>query len=274
MSERSRPESGAGGAPVVIELDNVSLRYRLAKHRPPSLKEFLIHFVRGALVYEELWALRHVSFAVRRGERVAVIGRNGAGKSTLLRVISRILRPTGGTAMVSGQVAPLLELGTGFDFELSGRENIFLNALLLGRTRRDIVAAIDRIIEFSGLEEFIDSPIRTYSSGMLGRLGFSIATAWQPEILIVDEVLSVGDVAFAARCKQRLSELHSDGTTLLLVSHDAESVRQHADRCLWLDRGRLVQDGPVSSVLERYTNAQLSPAVLAPAVEAVAESGG
>ena len=242
-----------------IRLQDVSLRYRLAKQRIPSIKEFAIHWMRGALVYEDLWALRDVSFEVRQGETVGIVGRNGAGKSTLLKVISRVLKPSRGRIEVRGRIAPILELGTGFDHELTGLENIHLNALLLGRSRREIEAKLEEIIDFSGLGDFIRSPIRNYSSGMLARLGFSIATVWMPEILILDEVLSVGDSAFIDKCLQRLSEFHAAGTTVLMVSHIAKAVQDNCDRCIWLDAGRLRADGPTRDVLDQYAHAGTDP---------------
>lgn len=236
----------------VIVLKSVSLRYRLAKQRIPSLKDYAIHWLKGSLVYEQLWALRDVSLSVGRGESVGIVGRNGAGKSTLLKVVSGILRPTCGHAEVRGTVAPILELGTGFDHELTGRENIYLNAMLLGRTRREVNERLAAIVSFSGLGEFIDTPIRNYSSGMLARLGFAIASAWIPDVLILDEVLAVGDSRFVRRCEQRLQEFRDRGTTLLMVSHDAKAVRANCERALWIDQGQVRAAGPVDEVVDRY----------------------
>jgi ABC-type polysaccharide/polyol phosphate transport system ATPase subunit len=215
--------------------------------------------MRGALSYEKLWALREISLTIRQGERVGIVGRNGAGKSTLLKVISRVLVPTEGNAEIHGRLSPILELGTGFDHELTGLENIYLNALLLGRTRREIDEKVESIVEFSGLGDFIRTPIRNYSSGMYARLGFSIATAWIPDILILDEVLSVGDAAFTEKCERRLREFHDAGTTVLMVSHMAQAVRENCDRCIWLDAGRLRADGPTAEVLDRYAHAGTEP---------------
>jgi len=242
-----------------VRLQGVSLCYRLAKQRIPSLKEYAIHWMRGALSYEKLWALRDVSLTIRQGERVGIIGRNGAGKSTLLKVISSVLKPNLGMAEIRGRLAPILELGTGFDHELTGYENVYLNALLLGRTRREIDAKIESIVEFSGLGDFIRSPIRNYSSGMQARLGFSIATAWLPDVLILDEVLTVGDAAFTEKCERRLAEFHTAGTTVLMVSHVAPAIRENCDRCIWLDAGRLRADGPAGEVLELYAHAGTEP---------------
>lgn len=242
-----------------ILLQDVSLRYRLAKQRIPSIKEFAIHWMRGALVYEDLWALRDVSFEVRQGETVGIVGRNGAGKSTLLKVISRVLKPSRGRLEVRGLIAPILELGTGFDHELTGLENIHLNALLLGRTRREIEEKLEEIIDFSGLGDFIRSPIRNYSSGMLARLGFSIATAWLPEILILDEVLAVGDAAFTEKCEAKMRTFHEAGITILVVSHSDKVVRETCTRCIWLDAGRLRADGGTEEVLDLYLHGGHDP---------------
>jgi ABC-2 type transport system ATP-binding protein len=236
----------------VIRLENVALRYRLAKQRLPSLKEYAIHLVRGALTYQDLWALRDVTVAIERGEVVGIVGRNGAGKSTLLKVISGILKPTRGRAVVDGRVSPLLELGTGFDYELTGRENVMLNALLLGRSRREVRQRFDDIVAFSELEQFIDVPLRNFSSGMTARLGFAIATAWDPEILILDEVLTVGDAAFQQKCHRRLAEVLKSGATVLMVSHVGQLLIAECSRCLWLSDGRLVADGKPAEVLAQY----------------------
>lgn len=244
---------------VRIRLDDVSLCYRLAKQRIPSIKEYAIHWMKGALSYEKLWALRDVSLTIRQGETVGIVGRNGAGKSTLLKVISRVLKPSKGQVTVKGIVSPILELGTGFDHELTGLENIYLNALLLGRTRREIQEKLEEIIEFSGLGDFIRSPIRNYSSGMLARLGFSVATAWLPEILILDEVLTVGDAAFTEKCEQKMRSFHEAGITILVVSHGEKVIRDTCIRCAWLDAGRLRADGETGEVLDLYLHGGHEP---------------
>ena len=238
---------------TVVLLADVGLCYRLAKHRIPSLKEYAIHWMRGALTYEQLWALDGIDLRLERGERVGVIGRNGAGKSTLLKVVSGVLRPTRGRATTCGVVAPILELGTGFDFELTGRENIYLNALLLGHTRRQVDERMEQIIEFSGLADFIHSPIRNYSSGMQARLGFSIATAWQPDLLILDEVLAVGDARFVQRCEQKFDEFRQAGTAILLVSHDLDSIERQCDRAIWIEKGEIRAEGAATDVVRQYS---------------------
>jgi ABC-type polysaccharide/polyol phosphate transport system ATPase subunit len=246
------PPAPPPSEPPRVELRGVSLCYRLAKQRIPSLKEYAIHWMKGALSYEKLWALRGVDFAARRGEIVGIVGRNGAGKSTLLKVISQVLKPTEGRATVRGRIAPILELGTGFDHELSGLENIYLNALLLGHSRRAVEAKLDAIVDFSGLGDFVRAPIRNYSTGMLARLGFSIATAWFPDVLILDEVLAVGDASFTQRCTERLRQFHASGATVLMVSHNAQAIRESCTRCVWLDAGEVRFDGPPEEALRHY----------------------
>src|SRR3954466_1233990 len=235
-----------------IRLDGVSLCYRLAKQRIPSFKEYAIHFLRGSLSYEQLWALRDIELTVARGETLGIVGRNGAGKSTLLKVISRVLKPTQGTATVRGRLAPILELGSGFDYELTGLENVYLNSPPLGHSRREIEAKLEDIVEFSGLGDFIRSPLRNYSSGMQARLGFSIATAWVPDILILDEVLAVGDATFTDRCEQRLRSFREAGATVLLVSHNTAAVVKNCTRCIWLDDGRMKAAGKTEEIVRLY----------------------
>lgn len=241
-----------------VRLRDVSVCYRLATQRPPSLKEYAIHFLQGRLRYEKLWAVEGLSLTVRSGEWLGVIGPNGAGKSTLLKVISGVLVPTRGEVETSGWVAPILQLGTGFDFEMTGIENIYLNSLLLGRSRREVEEKAEAIVAFSGLEDFVYSPIRNYSSGMMARLGFAIATAWVPDILILDEVLAVGDASFVRKCEARLLELQGLGTTIVLVSHDLGAIERNCTRCLWLDKGRPVLEGVSGEVVAAYTEASRS----------------
>lgn len=239
----------------VIELDGVSLRYRLATQRLSSVKDYALHWLTGGLRHQDLWALRDVSLTVERGESVGIVGPNGAGKSTLLKVISGVLRPTRGGLQVRGRVAPLLELGTGFDQDLTGEENIRLNALLLGHRRRDVISRTADIIAFSGLGDFIRSPLRNYSSGMVARLAFSILTAWTSDILILDEFFAVGDASFAAKCRERLRDLHALGTTLLLVSHTPDPILETCPRCIWLEAGLVKADGRSPDILRRYAAA-------------------
>jgi len=237
---------------LAIRLDDVSVRYRVPHERIPSIKEYAIRWLQRGLRYEDFWALRSVSLEVHRNEVVGIIGANGAGKSTLLKVVARVLQPTSGRARLWGRVAPLLELGAGFDPELTGRENIFLNGTILGFSRNDIAGRVDRIVEFAGLEGFIDAPLRTYSSGMFARLGFAVATDIRPEILIIDEILSVGDAAFQAKSAERMQDLLGNGTAVLLVSHDLEAVQRLCHRVAWLRHGELVAFGRPDEVVARY----------------------
>jgi ABC-type polysaccharide/polyol phosphate transport system ATPase subunit len=236
----------------VITLDGVSVRFRVPHERVPTLKEYAVRVVRRRIRHEEFWALRDVSLTVGAGEVFALIGRNGAGKSTLLKVVARVLRPTAGRARVRGRVAPLLELGAGFHPELTGRENVFLNGTLLGRSRRELAASFDRIVEFAELIEFIDAPLRTYSSGMIARLGFAIATDDRPEVLIVDEGLSVGDTDFQTKCTSRIRAFREAGTTIVLVSHQMTYVAEMCTRAAWLDHGAVKAVGPAAEVVRAY----------------------
>lgn len=220
--------------------------------RIQSIKEYVVQLLRRKIKYEEFWALKNVSFEVERGEVVGIIGHNGAGKSTLLKVISGILKPTGGSLEVHGNVVPMLELGSGFDHDLTGRENIFLNGSILGYSEKYLKEKYEQIVEFSELGKFIDVPIRNYSSGMLMRLAFSIATVVQPEILIVDEILAVGDAAFQEKSKARMLELMSGGTTVLFVSHSLEQIREMCDRVIWLEHGQIKAIGATKKICDAY----------------------
>jgi homopolymeric O-antigen transport system ATP-binding protein len=259
-----------------IRLDDVSLCYRLARQHVTSIKEYFIHLLRRSLTYEDLWALKDVDLSIGSGEAVGVVGPNGAGKTTLAKVIAGVLKPTRGQRRVDGVIAPLLELGTGFDYELTGYENIYLNALLLGRRKREITEKLDAIVDFSGLEPFIHTPIRNYSSGMVARLGFAIATAWIPDVLILDEVLAVGDVRFLDRCHKRLDVFRDAGTTLVLISHSSQTVLDYCHRCLWLERGVVMADGAAEDVIERYEQAMHAPEPTAenePAGASISDAG-
>jgi ABC-type polysaccharide/polyol phosphate transport system ATPase subunit len=239
-------------AGLTIKLDDVWVRYRVPHERIPTIKEYTIRLLRRRLTYADFWALKGISLEVKKGEIFGIVGANGAGKSTLLKVVARVLRPTKGRVRVWGSVAPLLELGAGFDHELTGRENVFLNGALLGFSHEHMAERFDRIVEFAGLDEFIDAPLRTYSSGMLARLGFAIATDAEPDILIVDEILAVGDSAFQKLSYDRIQRFHERGATIFLVSHDLKSVRELCHRVLWIHKGEPVALGPARDVLERY----------------------
>ena len=237
---------------TVIEVSDVSMRFRMNSDKIMSLKEFVTTAMRGKLQYQEFTALDHVSFTVKRGETLGLIGRNGAGKSTMLKIISGILKPTEGNVVCRGNVVPMLELGSGFDFDLTGRENIFLNGAILGYSEDFLNAKYDEIVEFSELGNFIETPIRNYSSGMLARLAFSVATMVQPEVLIVDEILAVGDAAFQEKSKRRMLELMGGGTTVLFVSHSIQQIREMCNKVLWLEHGVVVQSGETKSVCDSY----------------------
>ncbi len=236
----------------MIEVQNVTMRFRMANDRISSIKEYAIAKLRGKLQYSEFEALKNVSFDVKRGEVVGLIGHNGAGKSTMLKVISGILKPTEGSVRVAGNVAPMLELGSGFDMDMTGRENIFLNGAILGYSEEFLKRKYDEIVAFSEIEPFIDMPLRNYSSGMVARLAFSIATVVVPEVLIVDEVLSVGDAAFQEKSLMRMMELMSGGTTVLFVSHSQSQIRKMCNRVVWLEHGQVQAFGDAREVCALY----------------------
>ena len=237
---------------TMIEVSDVTMRFRMNADKIMSLKEFVTAALRGKLEYQDFTALDHVSFEVKKGETFGLIGRNGAGKSTILKVISGILKPTSGSVTCYGNVVPMLELGSGFDFDLTGRENIFLNGAILGYSEKFLREKYNEIVEFSELGEFIDAPIRNYYSGMLARLAFSVATVVKPEILIVDEILSVGDAAFQEKSRKRMLELMGGGTTVLFVSHSIQQVREMCSRVLWLEQGKVKMLETVEDVCNAY----------------------
>ena len=237
--------------PAII-LENVSVRYRLPSERIGTLKEYAIRLLQRRLKHREFWAIKDLDLNIQQGEVFGIVGDNGAGKSTLLKVISKVLRPTTGRVRIYGKIAPLLELGAGFHPELSGRENVFLNGALLGYSHDEMNQVFNEIVEFSELAEFIDAPIRTYSSGMYARLGFAVATAHQPEILIVDEILSVGDEAFQRKCTDRIAGFRENGATVLMVSHNLDLIAGMCNRAAWLDHGKLIHMGNAEEVVAKY----------------------
>ncbi len=239
-------------APDMIRVNEVSMHFRMPGDRISSLKEYVIKLLKRRLTFKEFVALDQVSFTVKKGEVVGLIGHNGAGKSTILKVISGILRPTLGSVQTYGNVVPMLELGSGFDMEMTGRENVFLNGAILGYSEEFLQEKYDEIVAFSEIGEFIDIPIRNYSSGMTARLAFAVATVVEPEILIVDEVLSVGDAAFQEKSKKRMLELMGGGTTVLFVSHSLPQIREMCDRVIWLDHGRMKMMGSAQEVCDAY----------------------
>lgn len=237
---------------TIVKLDDISLKFNIDNNRATSLKEFVVRWIKRDLKHGEFWALKHVSFEVAKGDVLGIIGHNGAGKSTLLKVISGIMKPTNGKIEAKGNIVPMLELGSGFDMELSGRENIFLNGAILGYTEKFLKEKYDEIVEFSELGEFIEAPIRTYSSGMLARLAFSVACVVEPEILIVDEILSVGDADFQDKSRKRMMELMAGGTTVFFVSHNLDQIKEMCNKVLWLERGNTMMFGATREICEKY----------------------
>lgn len=249
------PDTSVLHGQALVEFTKVSARYWIPRENTNSLKEYAIRWLQKRIVYEELWALKEVSFQVYGGEIFGVIGRNGAGKSTLLKIMARVLQPTTGRVILRGMVAPLLELGGGFHPELTGRENVYLNGALLGYSRDEMDALLPWIIEFSEMEHFMDAPLRTYSTGMQARLGFAVAVSKRPQILLVDEVLSVGDTRFQYKCLKRMNEFRKQGTTILLVSHSMDTIQSFCNRAVWLERGQVQAIGPAAEVVQSYQNA-------------------
>ncbi|HOW92825.1 MAG TPA: ABC transporter ATP-binding protein [Anaerolineaceae bacterium] len=235
-----------------VFLKDVSVAYRVPTERIGTIKEYLIKKVRGKVQHKHFYALQDINLNVEQGEIFGIIGRNGAGKSTLLKVISRVLSPTNGRVWIKGVVAPLLELGAGFHPELTGLENVYLNGTLLGHTRQEITEKLDSILAFSEIGDFINAPIRTYSSGMVARLGFSVATAWEPDILILDEVLSVGDAAFRAKCSERMLNLIKGKSTVLLVTHSSSLIAELCTRAILLDHGKIISSGNGAEISDQY----------------------
>ena len=241
---------------TVIKIDDVSMEFDIPQEKIDTIKEYFIKSVKRELKPKKHFnALSDVSFEIKRGERVGIIGFNGAGKSTLLKVLAGVLKPTTGSTVINGNIAPLLELGAGFDHNYSGRENIFLNGAILGYSKAFLESKYDEIVEFSELEEFIDIPIKNYSSGMVAKLGFAVATIVDPEILILDEILSVGDVRFQKKSGDKIRSMISSGITVLLVSHSTAKIKELCNRAIWLDKGKLVMDGDVDEVCEAYIEA-------------------
>lgn len=249
---------------AMIRVQEVSMRFNLGIDKGFSLKQGFVDLfnpkkraIRQAAA-GDFWALRNVSFSVMPGEVVGLVGANGAGKSTLLKLVAGVLKPTEGQVLTYGTICPMIELGAGFDMDLSGRENIFLNGAVMGYSEAFLKSKFDEIVAFSELEDFLDVPVRNYSSGMVARLAFSVATVVEPEILIVDEILSVGDLAFQHKSEEKMMSMIRGGTTVLYVSHSIDSIRKLCGRCLWLDHGQLVDTGDAETICERYVASQLS----------------
>lgn len=243
------------GSQEVVRLEGVSVSYRVPSEHIGTFKEYFIRRVQGKIKHNSFLALNSVDLSINRGEVFGLIGHNGAGKSTLLKLVARVLKPSQGRVLARGRVAPLLELGAGFHPELSGRENVYLNGALLGFTRREMDEKFDRIVNFAELEAFIDAPMRTYSSGMWARLGFAVATDVKPDILIIDEILGVGDEAFQKKSAGRIQQFQEQGATILLVSHNLHAIETMCDRVAWLDHGHLLGVGEPDELVSRYRNA-------------------
>lgn len=239
----------------IINVDHVSMRFNLAQEKTETLKEYAVKLLRGQLMFNEFYALKDVSFQVERGESVALIGRNGSGKSTMLKVIAGVMYPSQGSVRVNGEIAPMIELGAGFDLELTARENIFLNGAVLGHDRAYMQEHFESIIDFAELKDFVDVPVKNYSSGMLARLGFAVATEVKADLLVVDEVLAVGDFMFQQKCQKRLADMLAGDTTLLFVSHNSQQVQELCRRAIWLDHGVVRGDGPSAEICAAYESA-------------------
>ena len=236
----------------MIEVRDVTMRFNLAKEKTDTIKEYFLKLIQGRLHFDEFFALKNVSFTVSKGESVAPIGRNGCGKSTLLKLIAGVYYPTKGQIIKRGSIAPLIELGAGFDMDLTARENIYLNGAVLGFDHKFMDAHFDEIMDFAELWDFVDVPVKNFSSGMLARLGFSIATIVTADILIVDEILAVGDFEFQKKCHRKMASMLENGTTLLFVSHDAEQVKQICQRAVWIDHGEVQDIGESGKIVEEY----------------------
>jgi len=250
----SKNEQVSSEQPMII-LDNVAVKYRVPTERIGTFKEFAIRKLQRRVTYKNFWALNDINLEITKGEVFGLVGNNGAGKSTMLKVISRVLRPTKGRVRAYGKIAPLLELGAGFHPELTGRENIYLNGALLGYSKEEMDCVFDEIVDFSELGSFIEAPIRSYSSGMHARLGFSVATAHVPEILILDEILSVGDEAFQHKCNERMRSFREHGATIIMVSHGLSMIEQMCSRVAWLDHGLIQKIGDPHEVIAAYREA-------------------
>ena len=238
---------------IMVSVDNVGIRFNLAKERVDSLKEYFLKFTKGTLKFEEFWALDGVSLDIEKGDFYGLVGINGSGKSTLLKSVAGVFKPTRGKITVNGTIAPLIELGAGFDMDLTARENIFLNGAVLGFSKEHMLAKFDEIVDFSELHDFLDVPLKNYSSGMVARIAFAIATATQPDILIADEILAVGDYAFQEKCEKRMQELLDAGTTVIFVSHSIEQVKRMCNKATWIEKGKVIMTGDAQTVCDAYS---------------------
>ena len=238
---------------IIVKVDNLGICFNLAKERVDSLKEYFLKFTKGSLHFEEFWALKNVSIEIKRGDFYGLVGINGSGKSTLLKTIAGVFKPTEGKVTVNGTIAPLIELGAGFDMDLTARENIYLNGAVLGFSKQFMDDHFQDIVDFSELHDFLDVPLKNYSSGMVARIAFAIATVTDPDILIADEVLSVGDYAFQEKCEKRMAQLLANGTTVIFVSHSTEQVKRLCNKATWLEHGKIIMTGDAETVCDAYS---------------------
>ena len=241
-------------AQPIIEVRDVSIMFNKSSEKVDSIKEYFVRLMKHQLMFEEFWALKNISLTIEKGDAVGIVGLNGSGKRTLLKIIAGVMKPTKGTVKVHGSVAPMIELGAGFDMDLSARENIYLNGAVLGYSRTEMDKKAESILDFAELWDFVDVPLKNYSSGMVARLGFSIATAHTPDILIVDEVLGVGDYKFQEKCEKRINEIVDTGATVLFVSHSIQQVEKLCKHALWLEKGKQVMYGDIQDVCAAYMN--------------------
>lgn len=237
---------------ICIDVNDISVMFNLSKNREEGVKEYIINMLKGKVGYKEFWALRNISLQVKKGDSLALIGRNGSGKSTLLKTIAGIIKPTRGTITVNGTIAPLIEISGGFDRSLSARENIYLSGAMHGHTKKYMKKRFDEIVDFAEIEKFIDVPLKNYSSGMISRLGFAVATCVNADIIIADEVLSVGDAKFRMKCEKRISEMLSGGTTILFVSHSTAQVKKICKKAIWLEKGKVLESGSAEEICNHY----------------------
>lgn len=256
MDKKKQKEPAAvAQVPYVVNVDHVSMHFNMSKEKLENLKEYFIKLMKHQLMFVDFTALDDVTFQIPRGDVFGIVGFNGAGKSTLLKVICGVLKPTTGKVTTIGTIAPMIELGAGFDMELTARENIYLNGSVMGYSRKFMDSKFDEIVEFSEMQNFLDMPMKNYSSGMVARVAFAIATVVVPDILIVDEILSVGDYKFQEKCENRIQEMMDGGTTVIMVSHSIDQIERMCRHCLWLDHGKMKMIGDVNTVCEAYRNA-------------------
>lgn len=237
---------------TVIKVQNVGMEFNLSQEKVDNLKEYFIKFIKRELNFQSFWALKNISFEAEKGDKIGFVGLNGAGKSTLLKLIAGVMKPKEGNIQVKGRISPLLEIGAGFDPDYTGRENIFLNGALLGYSKEFLESKFDEIVEFSEIGDFIDVPLKNYSSGMRARLGFSIATMVNPQILILDEVLSVGDLGFQEKSEKKMNSLLNSGATVLFVSHSPQQVKRLCNKAIWLEKGKIIKQGPADEICDMY----------------------